>query len=225
MPHAAFERASLRWRRRSTLPEASRPGPSGSLHELPHDRFGRTFDGDLLLQLCALEVNLVRVDPPLLDQPVALTLRQVGRSETFDLEVRLRSDDAFAEIDQDAILHRLVIRVERGRHIVVTVEEPEGVPVDQFGGCCRQSDLHGVQVGEDVSPLVVDAPVRLVGEDQVELAGRDAVLPTLVLLGIDLLKCLNGRDVQPFLFIVYAVQDLVLGLVGGEELQKALFHA
>ncbi|KAF5042277.1 hypothetical protein DSECCO2_514320 [anaerobic digester metagenome] len=190
------------------------------LHELPHDRLRRSFDSDLLLQLRPLEVDLVRVDA-LLDQSVALALRQVGGAETFDLEVRLRSEDAFAEVDQDAVLHRLVVGVERGRHMVVAVEEPESVPVDQLGGCRRQPDLHGVQVRKDVPPLVVDAPVRLVGEDQVELAWRDEIPAVLVLLRVDLLKRLDRGDVEPPFLVVPALQDLVLRLVG-EELQEAL---
>ena len=52
----------------------------------------------------------------------------------------------------------------------VLVEEAEGL----FGGCGGEPDDEGVEVIEDLSPLVVDAAVALVDDDEVEGANGDA---------------------------------------------------
>ena len=46
----------------------------------------------------------------------------------------------------------------------VLVEEAEGL----FGGCGGEPDDEGVEVVEDLSPLVVDAAVAFVDDDEVE---------------------------------------------------------
>ena len=63
---------------------------------------------NFLLKIGALEIDLVRVDP-LLKQPGPFCLRQIRRFHPFDLEMRLGSKDAPAEINKHPVFHGFVV--------------------------------------------------------------------------------------------------------------------
>ena len=76
-----------------------------------------------------------------------------------------------------------------------------------------QPDLDRVEVGEHILPLVIDRPVRLIGNDQVEFSRREPELAVLVLVKINLLECLDRGDIQPLTLVILPGEDLVLCLL------------
>ena len=67
-----------------------------------------------------------------------------------------------------AVLHGLLQVIVRRRQLSFAVEEPEGVAGDEIDRRGRQADLEAVEIVKHVAVDVVDAAVRLVGDDQVE---------------------------------------------------------
>lgn len=68
---------------------------------------------------------------------------------------------------------RFVVAVVEGRQTVGAVEEGERVVVEEIGRRRGQADLQGVEVLEDCAVARVDGAVALVGEDEIESAGRE----------------------------------------------------
>ena len=67
--------------------------------------------------------------------------------------------------DQAAILHGVIIFVQRRRGVVFAVEEPERVPIDDVGRRRSQSYLDSIEVREHVFPFVVDGAMAFVRDD------------------------------------------------------------
>lgn len=93
---------------------------------------------DLDLDLGAAVVEGVGIEP-LLDEGVAVLLGEIDALDAAALEPCLRLIEA--EIDEVAVLHRLLIFVEKGREIAVAIEDPEGVAVDEVGRSRGEADL------------------------------------------------------------------------------------
>ena len=74
-------------------------------------------------------------------------------------------------------LDRLVERVGVGRHAVLEVEQAVGVAVDLVLRRRGQADQQRVEVVEDRAVLLVHRAVRLVDDDEVEVARAEAPLP------------------------------------------------
>ena len=60
-------------------------------------------------------------------------------------------------------------RVRAGGHAGFEVEQVVGVLVDLVSWCCGESDEVGVEVFEDAPVFLVDAAVRLVDDDEIEV--------------------------------------------------------
>src|SRR5205809_1127838 len=67
--------------------------------------------------------------------------------------------------DQAAILHGVIIFVQRRRCVVFAVEEPERVSIDDVGRRRGQSYLDSIEVREHVFPFVVDGAMAFVRDD------------------------------------------------------------
>ena len=76
-----------------------------------------------------------------------------------------------------AIGHRLVQPVGIGRHAAFEVEQAVGVVVDLVLGRGGQADQQGIEVVEDGPVLLIHRAVRLVDDDEVEMADAEAALP------------------------------------------------
>ena len=94
------------------------------------------------------------------DEPARLALQ--GRPLLGDLG----TDAVHVEADVYAVGHGLLVTV---LHDEVVVEEPDGL-LRWRGG---QADQEGVEVVQDLPPEVVDRPVALVDDDEIERLDRD----------------------------------------------------
>jgi hypothetical protein len=81
-----------------------------------------------------------------------------------------------AEGHQIAVGNGLLEWIVGGGQLVVAAEKLTGAAADHFYRRGSQTDLQGVEVLEEVAIEVVDGPVRLVGDDQIEEADVEGLV-------------------------------------------------
>ena len=127
-------------------------------------------------------------------------------------------------VDEEPVLYRLREFVTVCRDTGREVEELIGVPVDLIFGCCCKADEEGVEVGEYVPVLVVDAPVGLVYYYHVEMPGG---VEALSVLGFHLVDCvcyrLVRREYDPGVYS-FLVLDEITERGVGEKCVEAPFR-
>ena len=84
---------------------------------------------------------------------------------------------------QIAVGHGLVERIGVGRHAVLEVEQRIGVLVDLVLRRRGQADQKAVEIFEDGAKALIDRAVRLIDDDEVEMAGAE--LGLALLLAVD----------------------------------------
>ena len=153
-----------------------------------HQQVQRLADGVLVEQPLVEGggLDLLRQFPVLIGEGglvfLLLLLRQVVISNAFGEKFQLALHRE--EVHQEAVLYRLGQVVAVGGYAALQLEDLIGVLVDLVlwrGGKTHQGR---VKVGEDVPILVVDGPVGLVADDEVEVAHSEQ-LPVFVLHGVD----------------------------------------
>ena len=122
---------------------------------------------DVAVELLGLvgEVLVELLPADLAGLPVALVDVETGVDRRAALG-DLGADAVDVEVDVHAVGHGLVVVV---LHHQVLVEEAKRL----LRGRGRQADQVGVEVFQNLAPEVVDRPVALVGEDDVERLDRD----------------------------------------------------
>ena len=153
-----------------------------------HEQVQGLADGVLVEQplVESRRLDLLRQLPVLIGEGglvfLLLLLRQVVVGDAFDEEFQLALHRE--EVHQKAVLHRLGQVVAVGRYAALQLEDLVGILVDLVLGGGGEAHQGRVKVGEDVPILVVDGPVGLVADDEVEVAHGEQ-LPVLILHGVD----------------------------------------
>ena len=75
--------------------------------------------------------------------------------------------------------HRVIQSVSVSRHAIFKIEQPIGVSVDFVLRRGRQPDQQRIEVLEDRAVLLINRPVRLIDDDQIEVADAEASLAIL----------------------------------------------
>src|SRR5205807_2403000 len=102
----------------------------------------------------------------LLLQLLDLFLRQPVEAYPFPKELRCMFEDL--EGREIAVLHGLLQIVICSRQLPLAVKKAERASCDEIDRRCSKSDLMAVEIVEDVAVNIIDAAVRLVGNDQIE---------------------------------------------------------
>ena len=150
---------------------------AGDLVALGHQGGEHLVDGVLVEQEPVELLGVDRVRRPVLApvEGVPLVLLLLGQLVVGDaLAEELGADRDAERRHQEPVADGLVEAVGVGRDAVLEVEEPVGVVVDLVLGGRGQPDQVGVEPFEDRAVLLVDRPVGLVDDDQVEVARTEA---------------------------------------------------
>ena len=138
------------------------------VHELADDSVVGTGIRDLALQVCALEAVLVGVDS-LLANLLFYFIRKLSRLQPFDLKTS--AGDVNRTIRNKVFVpHRFIVTVVKRRAVVVTVEQLEGVVIEEVGGRGGEAEMDCVEVVEDGLVAAVDGAMAFVRNDEVVVA-------------------------------------------------------
>src|SRR3984957_16261521 len=148
------------------------------------------FVADLDFDLGARVVGAVGGDT-LLGESVPVLLAKVHALYAFALETGMRLVEA--EIDKELFLYGLWVVVEERWRIGVAAKEPEGITVDEVGGCRSQADHAGIKVLDDFGEPFEERAVRFIENDEIEESWAE--------LGVAERQRLLGGDEKAFGFV------------------------
>ena len=135
---------------------------------LIEDPFIQGRGGDTLRQLPVFIFKSIFID-------LLVFLRQIIIYDALLNEFQLRFHRH--EIDQIAIRDSLCQLIAISRNAIFQFKYLVGVLVDLILWCRRQADQRGVKVVENILVFIIDGPVRLIADNQIEMpAGKELSL-------------------------------------------------
>ncbi len=141
------------------------------LHELPDDEGVGPGDGHLPLQFASFEIYLVDIKA-LFDQLFLYNRRELLALDPFKLELGPDLENLKVTEVGRVVPDSLFVGVREGRIVHFTFEKFECVKVDLVLGSGGEPDPDTVEIVQDLLVGIVDAPVTLVGNDEIEKMRR-----------------------------------------------------
>ena len=140
------------------------------LHELFNDQRIGAFIDDLLFQLAAFKVDLFNILA--FQNELFLVFQADGAlADTLLLKSGLNFHDLKITQVRRRIVDGLLKGVGKCRQTVFTHKQLKGVVINHIGGGCRQTEIDGFEIIENLSIGVVYGSVAFVDDNQVKKMG------------------------------------------------------